>query len=235
MQITIGSIIRNRAWILPEYLSSLVALDYSFITDRKFLFLENDSTDITLSLLNQFSNNFGERVARVVSESFSGPGHRRGEYNLDDYAHMAIVRNRFIELFLEDPSDYLLSIDTDVIVPPNLFERLLDIAAQPVIVAAAAICNILGRQLDGHMPGNFMVRDKEGSIIHPPSYPLTGVMDVDITGACYLIPREVLEAGVRYGPHPYGEDIPFCIEAKKKGFEIKVLLDSHCEHRMVEV
>ncbi|KGP77942.1 MULTISPECIES: hypothetical protein [unclassified Paenibacillus] len=36
-----------------------------------------------------------------------------------------------------------------------------------------------------------------------------------MTGAVYLIKREVIEAGVRYGSHPIGEDAPFCEHAQQ--------------------
>jgi len=225
--IVIGGPVRNRAWN-PEYLKALRDLDYP---DKAFLFLENDSTDATLSILRQFASEWG---ARVVSESFPGPGHHRGEYNTDSYARLAAVRNRFVELFLESDAEYLFSVDSDVIVPPDILTRLLAIAERDEkVIVGAAICNVAGCQLDGRVAGNFMIK-KADQIIHPPKYPLAGVIDVDVIGACYLIPRQVFENGVRYGAHMQGEDIAFCLVASDKGYRMKVLLDSNCEHRMEE-
>lgn len=58
-----------------------------------------------------------------------------------------------------------------------------------------------------------------------------GLYEVGMTGACILIKRNVLEAGVNYSPIPnirylYGEDRFFCIRAACHGFSIWA--DSHC-------
>ncbi|MNV97753.1 hypothetical protein D3C71_1929140 [compost metagenome] len=46
------------------------------------------------------------------------------------------------------------------------------------------------------------------------------IIEVDLTGAVYLVHRNVLERGVRYGANFQGEDIPFCKEAQKLNFKI---------------
>ena len=116
--------------------------------------------------------------------------------------------------------------------PPDILRVLLPLANERTIVAAG-ISNIAGQPLDGRVCGNFMA-SQGGVLIHPTSYPLAGVIDVDVVGACYLIPRLVLEAGVRYGPHPQGEDLKFCDAAKERGARILVSFDTRPSHRMVE-
>jgi GT2 family glycosyltransferase len=217
----------NRARVLPKYLKALRDLDYP---DKAFLFLENDSTDSTLPILLQFASEWG---ARAVSESFPGPAYNRNEFKRDSYTRLAAVRNRLIDLFLESDADYLFSVDSDVIVPPDILTRLLAIA-DPETIAGAAICNVAGCQLDGTVAGNFMIR-KGNLFDHPKNYPLSGVMDVDHLGACYLIPRSVLEGGVRYAADMQGEDAPWCRAAAEKGYRMQILLDSGCDHRMNEV
>jgi hypothetical protein len=59
-------------------------------------------------------------------------------------------------------------------------------------------------------------------------------MDVAVVGACYMIPRKAIVDGVRYSAHPQGEDIPWCVSAKEKGYRMKVILDLVCDHRMIE-
>lgn len=227
MKVVIGCPVRNRAWALPQYLKALLDIDYP---GKVFLFLENDSTDSTLPILQEFATN--EWLAQVFSESFAGPGHIRGEYNRDGYERMAALRNRFLDLFLETDGDYLLSIDSDVLAPPETAKRLLALMDGETI-AGAALCNVVSQKLDGITPGNFMVK-LDGRIVHPDTYPLSGVMDVDVIMACYMIPRQAIMDGVRYGPHPQGEDIPFCLAAADKGYRMKVVLDLVCDHRMEE-
>lgn len=245
-KIAIGCPVRNREWVLPEYLA---AIDGVYWLNKEYLFLENDSTDSTPYMLKKF-NPFSIKMTKsditdktIVCKSClypvkiqfiksNAPGHQRGEYNANNYSHLANIRNQFIDMFLSTDADYLLSIDSDIIVPPDILQGLLSLADQNTIVAAA-ISNIPGQPLDGHSPGNFMI-NQGGMIIHPYEYPLTGTMEVDVTGAVYLIPRKVLEDGVKYGAHEQGEDIYFCRQAKEKGYRLVVNFDCRAKHRMVE-
>ncbi|GIM47030.1 hypothetical protein DNHGIG_25790 [Collibacillus ludicampi] len=236
-KVAIGCVVRNRAWILPRYLEALENIDYP---NKMYLFLENDSEDSTLKILEEFNekhllmNNRKGDYCNLATLNTNDPNWARGEYAANQYANLAFLRNNFIEMFLGTDADYLLSIDSDIIVPPDIINRLMEYADEKTIIGAA-ISNIPGKPLDGKTPGNFMVRHPNGYMVHPPRYELTGVMDVDVDviGAVYLIPRKALEDGVRYGPHPQGEDIPFCEQAQEKGYKLKVLLDLVCDHRMI--
>jgi GT2 family glycosyltransferase len=228
LKIAIGCPVRNRAWVLPGYLKALDAIDYP---DKQYIFYENDSTDISADILRDFihehPNTWAESIYNV-----SKPEHTRAGYSANNYGHLANIRNHFIDMFLCGDADYLLSIDSDIIVPPDTIAKLLPLADNKTIVGAA-ISNIPGRDLDGHVPGNFMISQGD-TIIHPPEYPITGTVGVDVVGAVYLMPRKVLEDGVRYGAHWQGEDVAFCQQAKDKGYKLLVNMDCRPEHRMVE-
>lgn len=236
MRIAMGCIVRNREWALPSYLSALQELDWPAQL-KHYLFLENDSDDGTGAILDDFTPDPG--AVKTVEHIVTGVKHwRRGEYATGQYAHLARIRNAFLEMFLATDADYLFSVDSDVIVAPGVLGRLLSVIEGDRVagfktIAGAAICNIVNKQLEGSIPGNFMVR-KDNKIIHPPSYALSGVMDVDVIGAVYLIPRKIFGGDVRYAAHPQGEDIAFCQAAATAGYKLKVLLDSGCEHRMTE-
>jgi len=225
-KVAIGCIVRNRAWILPEYLQALKNINYP---EKQFLFLENDSTDNTLNILYQ-SGITGLLPVTSIKTGFAY--WNRSGYGINNYGHLAFIRNIYLEMFLLTDADYLLSIDSDVIVSPDIIDKLSDFADQKTIVGAA-ICNIPGRKLDGHLPGNFLI-ERGGVYIHPPEYRFDGVADVDIVGAVYTIPRRTIEDGVRYAAHLQGEDIPFCLSAIEKGYAIKVCFDINCSHRMIE-
>jgi len=232
VKIAIGCIVRNRAWILPEYLTALAAIEFA---DKEFIFLENDSTDDTLRLIDQFMHreiSRGNQVWLGLDYRLNPPGHRRSEYGLNSYERLASLRNLLLYMFQHTSADYLLSIDSDIIVPPDIVTKLLPLASEGAIVAAA-IANIPGGKPDGRTPGNFMI-ESAGLLVHPPEYPLTGTMDVTVTGAVCLMPRDIINAGVRYGPHPQGEDVPFCLSASRAGCRIMVNFDVVCDHRMEE-
>lgn len=244
--VAIGCPVRNRAWVLPEYLAAMEAIKHD---PKRYLFLldgaweeEYGRDDGTAQILDKWTPPGSDCLDRVdrngalfvfdEPRSQSAPGHARGEYGRDGYAHMAAVRNRWIDLLPFTGAEYLLSVDSDVIVPPDILQRLLPLADERTIVAAA-ISNIAGRELDGQIPGNFLT-DQDGLLLHPPSYPLTGVLEVAVTGACCLYPRALFEAGVRFGPHHQGEDAALCLAARAAGFRLLVNLDCKAEHRMVE-
>jgi GT2 family glycosyltransferase len=224
-KVAIGCVVRDRGWILNEYLQALKRIDY---TNKLYIFLENDSKDDTKEILSKITLD-GPKLIRSI-ETGSSYGERE-LHSADAFANLAYVRNQFVELFLNTDAEYLLSVDSDILVPPNILKRLMP--DDKKLIISAAISNIPGAVLDGKINGNFMIQYGPACFIHPPQYPLTGCMDVDVIGSVYLIPRQVLEDGVRYAQHPQGEDIGFCLQAKEGGYRMQVMLDLMCEHRMV--
>lgn len=256
-KIAIGCPVRNRAWVLPEYLQALRDIDYE---DKMFLFLENDSEDNTAKHLYNFQHFTNRDLSqmsvdvRVDHISTASPHWNHGDYAHEQYANLARVRNHFLDMFLRTNADFLLSVDSDVIVPPNIVTRLMR-HMDGRTIAGAAISNVPDKPLDGYTPGNFMTsgkavklawrEDEQGNRVpyeismsayaHPFAYPTSGIHPVDLIGAVYLIPRAVIEAGARYAPHQTGEDAPFCEAARQLGYRLLVDMDVRCEHRMVKV
>lgn len=255
-KIAIGCPVRNRAWVLPEYLGALLKIDVPNPENLRFIFLDNDSFDDTSDLLYYFYQTLmdrsdGERphgTCKIETLYTDCEMWQRGDYAHNQYANLANVRNQFLEMFLRTDADYLLSVDSDVIVPPDIVTRLLDSmnlwSGDKEVIVGAAISNVPNKPLDGKTPGNFMIamskRIDIGPIVyptayhHPVLYNLTGISEVDLIGAVYLIPRSVIEAGARYAPHPQGEDAPFCQAAQRLGYRLLVDMDVKCEHRMVK-
>ena len=78
---------------------------------------------------------------------------------------------------------------------------------------------------------NFQDRDNFLYPRHILDYPQDSLFQVEITGAVYLMKNEVAKA-CKYSNHKSGEDVPFCIEAIEKGFEIWVDSSLICLHNM---
>ena len=227
MRIAIGSIIRNRAWILPEYLTALQSMRIP--AERGYLFIENDSEDETQSILI----NFADKEEAFAKVALIKTGVESWDHHFYDYSNLASLRNRLLEWFLITSADFLMSVDSDVIVQPDTFEKLYETYQRMGGIVGAPICNVPGQFLDGHTPGNFMVIEN-GAYRHPATYLISGDYEVDLTGAVYLIPSWVIEQGARYGDNPQGEDVPFCSSAKELGCPIHMNMDARCEHRMVK-
>ena len=134
---------------------------------------------------------------------------------------MSVYRNMTIRKALEGGYDYLLSVDTDLVLEPHTLQVLLE--ADKDCVAGLFWTNGWS---NAWMYDQCTVNDK-------PEWHEPGLYQVGGTGALFLIKRKVLEAGVDYTPIPnlrqavFGEDRHFCIRAVCNGFEIWA--DTHCE------
>ena len=134
---------------------------------------------------------------------------------------MSVYRNMTIQKALEGGYDYLLSVDTDLVLEPHTLQVLLE--ADKDCVAGLFWTNGWS---NAWMYDQCTVNDK-------PEWHEPGLYQVGGTGALFLIKRKVLEAGVDYTPISnlrqavFGEDRHFCIRAVCNGFEIWA--DTHCE------
>jgi len=199
MKVMVGAPVRNRAWVLPRFIEAIKKQDIPFET----CFIVNDCVDNTKELLDQAG------FTTVLHNLNSNHGHVRGEYSL---RNLALLRNVLLDKFLESDCNYLFSIDTDVIIPEGSIRKLVE--------ADKDIISMLIRNHPTFMAHNILINNE-----HLPQIP-EGIISIDVTGAVYLIKRHVIEQGVRYDYSPLGEDIPFCEEAKRKGFGI------YCDTRL---
>ncbi|WP_405153084.1 glycosyltransferase family 2 protein [Paenibacillus sp. FSL K6-0108] len=194
-KVFIGAPVRNRAWIMERHLQSLKQQT----VHKQFLYILNDSEDQTEQILNDHQISY---LTHNLGKTF---GHLRGQYS---YHNLALLRNILVMEFLKSDCDYLFSIDTDIIIPEQSLEQLIENDKD--------ICAMLIRNHPRIKAYNAMIGGKHISDFRE------GVIPVDLTGAVYLIKREVVEAGVRYGSHSIGEDAPFCEQAQQLGYELYV-------------
>ena len=210
MKVLIAAPLRQKPEIFQEYQKGLdgliipdgVSVDRFFVVNdcpevipliRDADWIENNSENVTM-----YENHVWDNV--LVSK-------------------MSVMRNQTIQRALEGGYDYLLSVDTDLVLEPHTLEVLLGTGKD--ICAGLFWTNGWSNawkydQADGYDP----------EWVKPGTYKVGG------TGALILISRKVLEAGVDYTPIPnlrkavFGEDRHFCIRAVCNGFEIWA--DSHC-------
>lgn len=132
---------------------------------------------------------------------------------------MPALRNMTVRRALEGGYDYLFSVDTDIVLHPETLLRLLE--ADKDIISELYWTN-------GWC--NAWMYDQASGMEKAWARP--GLYQVGMTGACTLIKREVLAAGVDFTPIPnirkalWGEDRWFCIRAAVLGFEMWI--DTHC-------
>lgn len=221
-RVMIGCPVRNRAWILPDYLNHLLRLDYP-VERLQYCFIVNDCTDDTETILKSFADH---RPVRLVYDNSSRPGGwRRGSYRFVRLAHL---RNRLLEAFLESPCEYLFSVDSDILVPRSSLRQLV---SDQVDVVSALVCN--GEEIGDRRFFNIFT-DQRGRVLPIRDFPANRLFQVDCTGAACLISRRVVSSGARYVGHWESEDIGFCRQVKRLGFSIFCNSGIPCRHIMQE-
>lgn len=235
--ITIAAPIRDREWILPYYLKHLENIDYP--KDRiELLFVINDNSDNSYQLLNDYKNRHIDSYKRIRLETYNRnvPGDNRETVARKKYIydHLSKLKNYIMS---KVKTDFLLFIDSDILVPSDIITNLLkhrkDIVSGLIwngyLVSPEKpylypnVMKSIGKNLYSHIV-NYRVKNIE------PSSCLTRV---DLTGAVMLLSKAVYKS-IRFGYHPQGEDAHFCNMAQNKGFEIFCDLGVFCHHVMNE-
>jgi hypothetical protein len=223
-EVMIASPVRNRAWILPEFLAALDGIDYP--PERlRYYFLLNDSVDCSGDILRAWAAGRPNAAVEQVDRGVAG----WNRYTLPhyDYGNLAWLRNRILDRFLASGASHLFTVDSDVLVPPHALRALL---AADKDVIAGVIANLPGLTVEQSPVHNFLFR--AGDLYRHQATVPDGPFEVDLTGAVILIRRAVPAAGVRYEARPWGEDVGFCEQAKAHGFRLWCHGGVRCRHRM---
>lgn len=139
-------------------------------------------------------------------------------------SRIADIRNAAIKHFLQSDCTHLFIVDADVICHPDQVTTLLA-ASHPIV--SAVYWTVFPGTGPGYMPNvwdmhsyGFASVDSILRLRDPGTYEVGGL------GACTLIHRSVLAAGVNYSPVPgigdpiWGEDRWFCIRAAANGYRL---------------
>lgn len=206
-------------------------LDYP--KDRlKFTFLVNDSRDKSINILKKFkADNEQDYIAIDIHEINIGSvvDARNGATRDKIYRSLAEVRNQLISRVSD--TDYFFSVDSDILVGKGSLRLLVE--SQKDIVAGVVRNDYLVNSQAKYpwVRTNLLIKNKDGKLTHYLGYPLNSLFQVDVTGAIYLMTRDVYE-NIRYGYHEQGEDIYFCYEAASRGYEIWANTNVTPEHVM---
>lgn len=135
--------------------------------------------------------------------------------------------------------DYLLSIDSDILVPSDVIKKLLKANKK---IVSSLIYN--GYLVEPNEPWKYtnIMRFNGSNIEHISNWytknaeQLTEsrLVKIDVTGAISLISKDVINNGVQYGYHSKGEDVYFSLDAKSKGFDSYCDLSCFSQHIMCE-
>jgi hypothetical protein len=151
------------------------------------------------------------------------------EYKRDETTHswnhalvskVTTFRNRFLQMALDGGYDYLFMVDSDLVLHPQTLVHLVGLGKDIVSEVFWTAWN----PNEPLMPqvwisGQYTITPEFVETLKEP-----GVYRVGGLGACTLISRKAIEAGVSYSEVPgldlFGEDRHFCTRASALGLEL---------------
>lgn len=234
--VMLGTLIRNSAWILKEFLEHVRSLTYD---KRKMdlVFVVNDSIDESEKMLHEFANehrleynkliiakhDFGANAIGWGSSRLNeeDPCARRGgapQERTKLFSNLAILRNALLSIHKQhSEAEWFFSVDSDILVEPETLDTLIA-DGSPKMRSALIVNDWLTETHTrfelNHRSTNAGVLvhaiDGRHAISHFFNYRLGSVHRIDLTGACFAIPKSI--AGMsNYGYHEWGEDAAFCL------------------------
>jgi hypothetical protein len=237
--ITISAPIRNRQTYIPYYLKHIYEIDYPK-EKLSILWVLNDSIDDSEKLLNEFKNKYKNEYNFINIKTYNKcnlPEDKRNTFLRESfiYNHLANLRN-FI--FSKVDSDFILSIDSDILVPKNILTNLIKYDKK--IIASLIYNGYEVKPKTPYLYTNAMIKFGNGykhlSKIHIRMLEKNNeslLQKVDLTGAVILIAKEVYKnKKIKYGYHKMGEDAYFSECAKKEGYNLFIDLGTYSKHLM---
>jgi hypothetical protein len=239
VRVLIASPVRQKPVILRAFLDGLAQLDIGGLTPD-FAFVDDNDDPASSALLAVW-----DRPGRGRIWTFTPPA-PGPEYVCDGEAHrwtpalwvrVAAHRDRLLQLAREERHDAILLVDSDLVLRPGTLKALLscgvDVVSETFWTA--------WRPEDPPLPNVWaqgvyeLYPRRWGEALEPEqmagravawleSVRSPGLHRVGGLGACTLISRRAIEAGVCYRPIPnlpyWGEDRHFCVRAQALGFDL---------------
>lgn len=162
-----------------------------------------------------------------------------GFLSLASGPRISAARTQIVDTFLGFPGqpEWLWMLDADMSFPADTLARLLKAADPDERPIVGGLCFVGGREAAPH-PTLYVLKEDDGcarldTIL---DWPRGDVVQVDATGAaCVLVHRSVLERLAVHYPRPFpwfaetflgdaqiGEDITFCLRARRLGIPVHV-------------
>jgi len=217
--ITIGCPIANRAYLIDRFLDAIYNLEYPK-EKIKLFFLINNCNDGTDSTIKKFRIRNEKQYLAINIETYKmkfKADKRVAGYRNEIYTRLAELRN-YMKFKID--TDYFLSLDSDIMIQSNTLIELLN--TQKDIIASVINNDHILRPYSQYpnIRTNLLIDSPKG-ITHYLDFPLDSVVEVDYTGAVYLLSKAVCEnKNIKYEFDVQGEDIPFSYNARKEGYKL---------------
>lgn len=220
--ITIACPISNREDYLPYYLWNIIKQTYPKNLINIF-FVTNNIKDNSIKILKNFKTKYKNEYNEIRLDNIDNntvlddTGNNRAVRNINNnvYTFLATLRN-YITKYTN--TDYLFSVDSDIMILPDTLEKLYNWDKD---VISALVCNghvfasyYPNKNIDKYKYTNVLKKNPMNLYMHFRKSELKGLIEVDATGAVYLLKKEVYKH-CKYKADKQGEDIPFCKDVQK--------------------
>ncbi|MEF3307165.1 glycosyltransferase [Paenibacillus sp. GYB003] len=243
-RVLIASPVHQRPSILRPFLDSLGELKRTN-ANVGYLFYDDNEDEASRDLLHAFRES---RPGTIVLRS---DRETSASYSRDEYTHywkeeliwkVADMKDRMLRHALERGYDYIFLVDSDLVLHPLTLERLIetgkDIVSnifwtrwQPNTIEMPQVWLRDEYTMTAKRRGETLTDEESAArtkhflaMLRVP-----GLYEVGGLGACTLISRKAIRAGVRFAEIKnlsfWGEDRHFCIRAQALGFDLFV--DTH--------
>lgn len=242
MKILLATPVNNRKWILPYFLKHLYNIDFPK-KDISLYFLINNSNDGSEKVLKNFKLNYQDEYDNIYIHKFKSKikfeDNRTTRVRLKySYHHLSDLRNKILDFASKNNFDYLLSCDSDILVPSDILKKLIKHNKH---CCSSLIYN--GYIVSPHKPHlfpNILKFDGKGYyhinnwyVKHSPYLMESKLIRVDATGAVVLMSKEIFNnKNIRYGFHYQGEDIYWSERVRSEGYNIYCDLGCFSKHIM---
>jgi hypothetical protein len=238
----------KRDWCLPFYLQCLDELDYpkeNLHVSFLYNYPEDKGPDRTLEILEDFeSENFDKY--RKIETKVAKTNYEDWRIPTRSFDFFAAIRNEWLKM-ADKKDQYYMNIDSDILFKPHTLNELLKwnknvvsgLIQNPPLSDGSPGFNVMakmegmyhrnGDNMYTHLPIrtiriNGIWKFDQGlyKLIEPPI--------VGVAGAMILFSKKIIDEGVKFGYHTQGEDIYFCEEVRKKGYEVYTDCTLYGEH-----
>lgn len=219
MRVAIGCPVYERAWVLDRWFDGMQSINGH---DVVFCFAVTPGSDDTQTVIQRRVLERGADLA-VVSIREGLHANKRNWGNPERIETLAACRAALDELVRRESPDVFLSVDSDIVLPPNAMDLIagldsFDVIAPLVYLGPSTITNAF-------------TDDRRHPIKRLP--PHTGVRSVDIVCAAKAVSRRVLmDKKVKYGVSSHGEEKPWCRAAQDAGYSLGWDPNVKCKHIM---
>lgn len=236
--VTIACPVRNREQYLPFYLDSIFKQTFPKELTNLF-FVTNNCTDDSKKILKKFKQTHEHLYPHIRIDNIDNdaiPDDTESRYIRSKtnsiYVFLAELRNY---IAFNTNTDFLFSCDSDIMLLPETLERLLNHNKKLV---SALVCNghvfaqfYKDLKINKYKYTNCMKRNISSKYVHFLRSELKGLIEVDVTGAVYLIHKDIYK-NCKYEVDQQGEDIPFCESVQESGEKLYCDTDLKLPHCM---